>query len=385
MSLIASTCLAVSAAALAVQWLSSGLAIYRCRRGAEQPRKPLDAPAVTIVRPLRGVEEFSRETLASTFGISYPLYEILFCVADPNDPVIPLVRDLIAEHPERDARLLIGDDALSMNPKLNNMAKGFNQAQFEHIVFVDSNVFMPAHYLDQLVSILQSGAGMVTAPPIGQLPIGFWAKVECAFLNTYQGRVQYAVDALGFGFAQGKTLFFRKADLDRGGFGFLASEPAEDAAATKMMRQKGKPIRLAGPFAQLIGKRTFAETWGRQLRWARLRRASFPLLFALEIMAGIFPPLLALAVGLGAYDTLSAAAIVAFVAIWYAPELALSRAAGWSGALLAMIIRDMLLPALYISAYSGRQINWHGKVMPVRQAPRLQSSMRLLTLIRRNR
>jgi ceramide glucosyltransferase len=88
---------------------------------------------------------------------------------------------------------------------------------------------------------------------------------------------------------------------------------------------------------------------------------------------------------LGAYDTLSAAAIVAFVAIWYAPEFALSRAAGWPGSLLAMIVRDLLLPAVYIGAYSGQQINWHGKVMPVRQAPRLQSSMRLLTLIRRNR
>jgi ceramide glucosyltransferase len=385
MSLIGSTCIAVSVVALAMQWLSSGLAIYRCRRGTEQPRKPLDAPPVTIVRPLCGVEQFSRETLASTFEISYPLYETLFCVADPYDPVIPLVRDLIAEHTGRDARLLIGDDALSLNPKLNNMAKGFSQAKFEHIVFVDSNVVTPAHYLDQLVSILQSGAGMVTAPPIGQRPLGFWGKVECAFLNTYQGRVQYAVDALGFGFAQGKTLFFRKADLDRGGFGFLASEPAEDAAATKMMRQKGKRIRLAGPFAQLIGKRTFAETWGRQLRWARLRRASFPSLFAPELAAGIFPPLVALASGLGAYDALSAWAILAFVAIWYAPELALSRAAGWPGSLLAMIIRDLLLPAVYIGAYAGRQINWHGKVMPVRQPTRLQKSPRLLTLIRRSR
>ena len=61
-----------------------------------------------------------------------------------------------------------------------------------------------------------------------------WAEIECAFLNTYQARWQYLVDSLGWGFAQGKTMLWRRADLDAvGGISALAREVAEDAAATR--------------------------------------------------------------------------------------------------------------------------------------------------------
>ena len=85
---------------------------------------PLARPGITVVRPLCGLEAFSRETLQSTFQIDYPDYEILFCVAEEGDPILPLARKLVAEHPDRRARVLIGKDALGENPKLNNMAKG---------------------------------------------------------------------------------------------------------------------------------------------------------------------------------------------------------------------------------------------------------------------
>ena len=56
------------------------------------PPRPRNAPPVTIVQPLCGVEAFSRETLASIFALDYPDYEIVFCLADAADPIAPLVR-----------------------------------------------------------------------------------------------------------------------------------------------------------------------------------------------------------------------------------------------------------------------------------------------------
>ncbi|WP_421695400.1 ceramide glucosyltransferase [Aestuariivirga sp.] len=362
MPVLGFTCLAFAAAASAVQLTSSALAMYRCRKPARVPR-PREQPPITLVRPLCGLEPFSRETLSSSFGMDYPHYEILFCVADAADPIIPLARALIAEHPEHDARLLIGQDAIGSNPKLNNMAKGFRQARFAHIVFVDSNVFTPPSYLNQLMNALEKGAGMVSAPPVGQAPAGFWAQLECAFLNSYQARMQYAVDTLGFGFAQGKTLFFRRADLEHGGFAQLAAEPAEDAASTKLIHSKGQRVRLAGPFAQLVGPRTGAQVWQRQVRWARLRRASFPLWFAPEILAGALPPLLALAYGLSAYDIFSPTLLLVFVALWYLPELILARVAGWPRNLGLMMLRDLSLPFIFAAGCAGSSFEWHGKQM----------------------
>ena len=373
MSVIGFACLGVAATALTIQLGSSALAMWRCRRNRPGHRLP-DRPPVTVVRPLCGLEHFSRETLASSFAIDYPDYEILFCVADAADPVVPLVRSVMAAHPTRPARLLVGEDAVGANPKLNNMAKGFHQSSHALVVFVDSNVFTPPDYLDQLAAALQAGAGMVTAPPVGQAPIGFWADVECAFLNSYQARMQYALDALGRGFAQGKTLCFRRADLDHGGFAQLAAEPAEDAAATRMMRARGRTIRLAGPFAQLVGPRRASQVWKRQVRWARLRRASFPLLFAPEVLAGSLPPLVALLVGINDLGVEPMLPALAFLALWYGPEILLLHIAGWPRALAAMLLRDAMLPVVFIAGCAGSSFEWHGKAMTASSAdasPRL--------------
>ena len=58
---------------------------------------------------------------------------------------------------------------------------------------------------------------LVASPPVGCCPEGLWAELEFAFLNTYQARWQYVIDTLGHGFAQGKTMLWRKADLDSAG------------------------------------------------------------------------------------------------------------------------------------------------------------------------
>lgn len=360
MILLTLACLTFAGAALAVHLLSAAIAAWRCRSNA-QPRTPRSRPGISVVRPLSGLEPYSRETLRSTFHLSYPAYEILFCVAAKDDPILPLAQALIAEHPERPAAILIGKEALGANPKLNNMAKGFRAARYDYVVFADSNVFLPPGYLDELVTALEAGAGMVSAPPVGRAAEGFWAELECAFLNTYQARIQYAVDSLGFGFAQGKTLFFRRADLEHGGLAKLAWEPAEDAAATKLMRHAGKRVRLAGPFAQLVGKRTLNQVWSRQVRWARLRKASFPALFAPEILAGAIPPVLALAAGLGLPGLPWLAGSALFLAVWYASEMLLARIAGWQVNLLSLLLRDLLLPAVYLAGLMGRNFEWHGQ------------------------
>src|SRR5271154_5467490 len=119
----------ICATSAGMHGLSVVLATMRCRRrpGGSLP-PPKDAPSVSIVQPLCGVEAFSRETLASIFALDYPDYEILFCVADPADPIAPMARRAIAANPGIPARLLIGDDRVSANPKLNNVVKGWKAA-----------------------------------------------------------------------------------------------------------------------------------------------------------------------------------------------------------------------------------------------------------------
>jgi len=359
-----------ASAASAFHSASIAVAMLRFRRSRHREPLPGQYPPVSLVRPLCGIDNYAADTLRSTFELDYPRCEILFCVASAKDPVVPLVESLIAEHAAASARLLVGDERVSGNPKLNNVVKGWRAAAHQWIIIADSNVLMPPDYVQQLFASWRADTGLVASPPIGCRPQGLWAEIECAFLNTYQARWQYFADALGFGFAQGKTMLWRRADLERaGGIAALGKEVAEDAAATKIVRGAGLKVRLVGrPLAQPLGRRSAAEVWHRQLRWARLRRASFLLYFVPEILSGGILPMIA--VGLIASDlNISVTpSVVMFGALWYGGEMMLAAAGEWHVSALSPfygLIRDLLLPALFVAALRGNGFVWRGNAMQV--------------------
>ncbi|HZZ61373.1 MAG TPA: ceramide glucosyltransferase [Roseiarcus sp.] len=354
--------------------LSVALALPRCvRRNRKRTPVPENAPSVTIVQPLCGVEIFTRETLRSIFALDYPDYEIIFCLANADDPIAPLVRGAIASHPGRPARLLIGDDRISANPKLNNVVKGWKAARHEWVIIADSNVLMPPDYIQRLLERWRPNSGIVCAPPIGSQPESFAAEIECAFLNTYEARWQYAAEGAGFGFAQGKTMLWRRDILEAGGgVEALGAEIAEDAASTKLVHAQGLDAHLvAEPFQQPLGARKLKDVWSRQLRWARLRRATFPTHFAPEILTTGLLTIVAAAFaapefGISAWSSVALAAL-----FWYALEALLASAAGWPlswRSLPAWMIRDLLLPVLWGEGWTGDSFVWRGNAMSVDEA-----------------
>jgi ceramide glucosyltransferase len=161
------------------------VAVMRCRARAFLA-PPHDAPPVTIVRPVCGLDNFIEETLRTSFELAYPAFELIFCAASSRDPVVPVVRGLIAAHPKVPAQLLVGDDRISANPKLNNCVKGWRAAAHPLIAIADSNVLMPPDYIQRLLAAWQPDTGLVCSPPAGCRPVGLWANLECAFLNSYQ-------------------------------------------------------------------------------------------------------------------------------------------------------------------------------------------------------
>ena len=172
-------------------------------------------------------------------------------------------------------------------------------------------------------------------------------------------------------------MLWRRADLEcAGGILALTKEVAEDAAATKVVRSAGLKVRLANrPFPQPLGRRSASEVWNRQVRWARLRRASFFLYFLPEILAGGVPPMIAAAIvadGSGLPPIPTAAILGAF---WYGGEMVLAATAGWPASVLSPLsglARDLLLPVLFVSALRGNDFVWRGNEMQVaRMRPRM--------------
>ena len=354
----------------AVQLASTLIARFRCPARKTLLAAPADAPPITLIRPVCGIDNFAEETLGSAFKLDYPRYEVILCVADPHDPVVPLLNRVCAAHPEIPSCVLLGDVPVSSNPKLNNCVKGWRAAAHEWVVMADSNVLMPPDYLQRCLAAWKPDTGLVCSTPIGSKPGNLWAELECGFLNTLQARWQYVGEALGLGFAQGKTMLWRREFLNRhGGIEALAAEIAEDAASTKLVRREGLHVHLVdSPFEQPLGIRGLGEVWARQVRWARLRRKTFPAFFALEILTGCLLTAVATAYSAYAYDYNALLASILVVAIWMAAEVQLALAAGWRvtwASPLIWLMRDSSLPLLYVSGWLADDFVWRGNAMDV--------------------
>src|SRR5436309_14593356 len=79
-------------------------------------------PAVTLLKPLKGCDEFTEGCLRSWFEQDYTgRVQILFGVASAEDPVCAVVRKLIAEHPASDAQLIVCDERVGANAQVSKL------------------------------------------------------------------------------------------------------------------------------------------------------------------------------------------------------------------------------------------------------------------------
>lgn len=362
----------VLAMAHLVQLLSAVVCLRRLRRGRSEGSTQRGGPEVSVLLPFSGLDAETPRTLASCFALTYPHLELIFCTPDADEPAIPIVRALMAENSGVRARLLIGREHVSSNPKLDNLAKGWPEARSDTIVIADCNVLLPPDLIERLLAAWDRNTGLVTAVPVGSDPASFGAAVECAFLNTYQARLQLAADTLGVGFAHGKAMAFRRTLLDRlGGPDALAFTVAEDSAATLLVRKAGYRIRLIDtPLRQPLGRRALREVWSRQMRWAQIRRRSFPWIYPLEIASTSLLPMGAAVVLAAALDAPVVPAAAASLAAWLAVEAALAWRAGWPCGVsyaAACVARDVMIGAIWPAAWVRTRYVWRGNPVDLKE------------------
>ncbi|KAJ5317702.1 hypothetical protein N7508_002210 [Penicillium antarcticum] len=115
-----------------------------------------DAPHVTAIRPVKGLEPHLYDCLAATFRQEYPRDKltIYLCVSTRDDPAYPTLCKLITDFPDIDARVFVEEEdpllqrdgtntyTLGPNPKIRNMSRAYREAKGDIIWIIDCNVWV---------------------------------------------------------------------------------------------------------------------------------------------------------------------------------------------------------------------------------------------------
>ncbi|GBC24670.2 glycosyltransferase family 21 protein [Rhizophagus irregularis DAOM 181602=DAOM 197198] len=233
-------------------------------------------PGVTIIRPLKGVDCNLYENLVSSFRQDYPNFEIIFSVASENDPAVKVVKNLMKRYPKVDARLIIGECDVGVNPKINNMIRPYESAKYDIIWIWDSNIYVDFGCLGRSVDKLcQPGVGLVHHLPFAVCPDTFGSELEMMFMDTVHAKMYLAINAIGpDSCVVGKSNLYRKSDIESvGGLAQFGKYMAEDNLIARALWRKGYKHEMTSDLAyQPLGSMATADYFLRRSRWTRIRK-----------------------------------------------------------------------------------------------------------------
>lgn len=330
-------------------------------------RLPLDE-GVSILKPLKGIDPGLRENLATFFALKGEKIELIFSVADPNDPAASLVRELINAHPKIDAKLLVGDERVGMNPKVNNLVRAADHAKYDLILVSDSNTRVPPEYVHELLTQFDENTGVLTAAVAGVSPKGIAAQIESMALNTFYASFMCLAERHGKCFVVGKSMLFRKSQAKRfGGIQNLARYLAEDYMAGEAMNYLGLQVRLQRmPIDQYVGSFSLKAYIDRHIRWGRIRKSQEPLAFAGEVFTGsIISGILGAWALNGLFGVPPALFLAGHFAGWLACDVAASLRVSGKFWFLGWIGRELSVPFLWAASLVGSHVNWRGQRLQI--------------------
>ena len=357
----------------AIPFIYYGIAIFSgwrffARRRLAEANPPNYTPPVSILKPVRGLDSDAYENFASFCRQDYPEFEIIFCVTDHSDPVLPVIERVIADFPEQSIRVLYGSGRDATNDKVAKLARMSYEAKYETLVINDSDVRAERDYLRQVVAPLAD-------PKVGAVTCFYAPTDEHALIERLQSVGMYsdfypgivvAWQLDGVKFALGPTIATTRARLaEFGGYERIENLPADDLLVGRFIAEGGHEVRLIPYTIQTVADfHSLRDLFLKRLRWIVVMRNMRPmghlgLIFTFglpwSLLAAALAPAPAIAVAfLAAYFGLRAAMTLQ-VAAWGLKQ----RVPLQSLALIPMW--DAMAFAIWLVSFTRSTIRWRDR------------------------
>lgn len=339
-------------------------------RAQPVPKPPVPRIAVSVLKPLHGLDDGLEENLRSFFTQPYrgpdgaPTFELLFATRSSDDPAVAVVEKLRAEFPDVPAARLVTGEAPYANAKVYSLALMADAARHDLLVMADSDVRAGAHFLDTIgAEFTDPMLGLSTCPYRAVPGKSVWSFLEALHMNTeFLGGVLTARLLEGVRFALGPATTIRRNALrEIGGFAALSEFLAEDFVMGNRVAALGYRVILSRSVIEhRIGGQDFAHSMAHRLRWARSTRRSRPAGYFGELFLRPFP----LALLLAAIVPAAWPALPVTLALRYLQAAAMRRTVAarftWKH-WLALPGQDLLSFVIWVSGFFGNTILWRGR------------------------
>jgi ceramide glucosyltransferase len=347
------------------------LALYatRCffRDRNKGVRDPSFAPPVSILKPVRGIDHQAYENFASMCGLDYPRYEVLFAVADHDDPVLPVLERLARDFPQTSIRLIVGVPQVGNSHKTNSLCCLARDASYDFLVMNDSDVRVDKNYLwDVTAPFRDPGVGVVTALFRGHSDGSLVADLDAVGIPAdAAARTILAWRFRHLDFALGWTMATTKQHLaEIGGFEALRDMHSDDFALGNELAHKGYRVELMrNPVGMVFSRQTMRQFLAHELRWSIQLRNLRPLGYlGMSVTFGFAWALLVAAVVPSWKPAIAYFAAYVFLRLALAWEMGVRglddpvvRKKPW-----LVFVRDAFQSAVYLASFFSNSIVWRG-------------------------
>jgi ceramide glucosyltransferase len=323
------------------------------------------APPLSVLKPLRGIEQNFYENLATFFRQDYPQFEIVFGLNDDGDAARWTIAQLQSDFPAVPVKIITVRETSGTNPKMGKLDRMLAEASHDILVISDADIRVAPDYLRRVVRPLaDNGIGLVTCLYRGVPAKRFLSVLEALGMSgDFAGQVLLARMVQGIRFGLGATMATRKRQVaEIGGIAKWADYLADDYILGREIAAAGYRVHLSSVVVEtVLPRRTALLTFQQLLRWARTIRACSPAGYpGLIFVYGVPLALTALL-----WQPHSADAVVTFGAVFTARLLS-AFAAGvlvCRDRVLAkyfwlLPLRDLFALGIWLLSFFGRKVVW---------------------------
>jgi ceramide glucosyltransferase len=299
--------------------------------------------------------------------------QVLFSVAERDDPVCETVRKLLEEFPQCDAQLVVCGPPFGANAKVSQLVELERHAKHDLFVISDADVRVPPDLLANVVASLQQPeVGLVNCFYRLANPTTLAMQWEAIAINAdFWSQVLQSASLKPIDFALGAVMATRRKQVEEiGGFKVLADCLADDYQLGNRIARRSYRIALSPVVVECwSAPMDWPAVWKHQLRWARTIRVCQPLPYFFSILsnATLWPVLWLVAQPAALVWACALGCILVRVLTALNLEQRLTREPPACAHAWLVPIKDMLQAAIWLLSFLGNRIEWRGQRLRLRR------------------